>query len=84
MPYIKERQHIDKHLDALNKEICNYGDFTYVLYKLSLLRVKMEGECYDTYASVVGSLTNTIFELQRRGIGPYELKKCNSNGDIIV
>ena len=84
MPYIRERQHIDKYLDGLNKEICNYGDFTYVLYKLSLLRVKTEGECYDTYASVVGSLTNTIFELQRRCIESYEAERCEENGDVVI
>ena len=84
MPYIRERQHIDEHLDKLNLEICNYGDLTYVFYKLCLLRVKMEGKCYDTYASVVGCLENTKHELQRRHLNPYEEIRCEENGDVIV
>jgi hypothetical protein len=84
MPYIpqKERPRLDDYVGVLARRIETIGQFTYVVYKLTLLVAKKFGICYTTYASLLGALTSTLNEFYRREVSVYEDEKELENGSV--
>jgi hypothetical protein len=82
MPYIKrdKRLYLRSHLDYADSQ--DVGELTYCFYVLCLNYIKRKGLRYETLAAVNGALTNTIQEIYRRIVAPYEDGKILENGDI--
>lgn len=79
MPYIKEYLRGDYEPQILPT---TSGELNFVITKNCLGFLKMEGESYDTYNSIIGALECAKQEIYRRMISPYEDKKITENGDV--
>jgi len=84
MPYIKKvfRDSLDSHLTKLSEEIINKGDYTYCIYKLASLILKIKGINYDNLSALRSSMDDASFEWYRRKMITYEDQKIIENGDI--
>jgi hypothetical protein len=87
MPYIKseDRQRIEKDLDIdhLSGLIRTEGDLNYTITRLCHLFLKINGEKYSVYNTLIGVLECAKLELYRRKVSIYEDKKIIENGDVI-
>lgn len=88
MPYTKEKINkiIDPHID----------DFIVVLLKFNIFEIAgilnrticriakaiLQPKKYWKFALIVGTILLALLEIWRRLIVPYEIKKCDENGDI--
>lgn len=87
MPYIDPgiRKIYDRHVDALAKEIFQMGiepgDITYVVYRLGKKIFKTTPR-YKTWSAIRNALEDSVSELRRRIIDPYEDKALERNGDV--
>jgi hypothetical protein len=81
MPYIRKerRKVLDKKIRAIGDSVLSYGDLNYVITKLLL---GMDGDSYEDYQNLVGTLECAKQEFYRRQIVPYETKKMEENGDV--
>ena len=86
MPYIKqeERWDLNNQLLKLSMSIETLGQFTYVIYVLSLKFLQHMGISYANYASILGALTCTLQELYRKEVSVYEDEKELQNGSIKI
>lgn len=78
MPYVDDgdRMFLDTGWDPSTP-----GQLTYLLTKLVTEYLGDEPR-YADFASVLGCLEATKLELYRRGVAPYEDRKCAENGDV--
>ncbi len=84
MPYIKQdlRPKIDKHLEALDKELQCGGDYNYTMFKLIFLYLNGGKVRYKYLNEMIGMLECCKLELYRRIVGPYEDMAISKNGDV--
>jgi hypothetical protein len=82
MPYVRQerRQELNFVVDSMKRaDICADGDLNYVLFKFCKDTVKPG---YNNYKNYIGELEETIAEIRRRFLAPYEDKKIEENGDV--
>lgn len=87
MPYIKKEMReriewLDQIVD-LAKRLETEGDLNYTITRLCHEYLKIKGEKYATYNSIIGALECAKLELYRRKIAGYENFKARENGDVI-
>ena len=85
MPYIlkEKRERLDWIVDNLAAELIGdngiTGNLNYVLFRLA----KKLCHRYKDYAAFEGDCQQSLKEIYRRQIAPYEDKKIEENGDIL-
>lgn len=82
MPYVIEerRPELDKIVDHMVKSNVFYdGDLNYILFKFCKYHVKPG---YNNYKAFIGELNETVAEIRRRILAPYEDEKIKENGDV--
>jgi hypothetical protein len=84
VPYIKqtERQMKDPLIHELSSYINNEGDLNYTITMLCKCFLEKKGECYATHNTILGVLTASQLEWNRRRVAVYEDKKIVENGDV--
>lgn len=82
MPYIKKEDRTKFSYGIDNLWPANPGELNYVLTEIIYNYLERNGEKYQTYNDIVGSLECCKMEVYRRRIGSYEDKKIESNGDL--
>jgi len=83
MPYIKqdERKKLEKILKLMKKlEIKANGDLNYILFTYCKRNISLS---YNNLKNYLGELNQTISEIERKILGPYEDQKIKENGDIL-
>ncbi|GAJ01059.1 unnamed protein product [marine sediment metagenome] len=83
MPYIpkERRKHFDFKIDSLAVELETLGitgNLNYVLFRLA----KKLCHRYKDYAAFEGDCQQSLKEIYRRQVAPYEDKKIEENGDV--
>jgi hypothetical protein len=78
MPYVDQA---DKDLLDAGFDPSTPGQLTYVLTK-KVTEYLGATPRYADFAEVLGCLEATKLELYRRGVTPYEDRKCAENGDV--
>lgn len=78
MPYIKDREIINKWLNEIPLTPSS-GELNYIITKLLLAQ---EPKNYEDYNRLMGIMTSCSMEFYRRKVVKYEIEKCNSNGDV--
>lgn len=85
MPYIPEsdRPLIDRMLSGFVPAAADFtsGRLTYLLTRVVLLYWRLHPS-YAGINAITGSLENAKQEFYRRVAGPYEMEKCETNGDV--
>jgi len=82
MPYIEQIDRIkcDKIVDELiDAQIAPNGQLNYILFKYCKFIV---GPSYNNYKNFIGELNETVAEIRRRFLAPYEDEKIKENGDV--
>ncbi len=82
MPYIKqsERPRCDLVIEQmLESDIKANGDLNYILFKYCKENIQPS---YNNYKNYIGELQETIAEIRRRLLAPYEDAKIEENGDV--
>jgi hypothetical protein len=82
MPYIKPelRAEKDKVINAMLEAHVNCtGDLNYILFKFCKYYITPG---YNNYKNYIGELEETIAEIRRKILAPYEEKKEKDNGGI--
>jgi hypothetical protein len=82
MPYVRKerRPELDFVVDSMARADINAdGDLNYVLFKYCKKFVKPS---YNNYKNFIGELNETIAEIRRRMLAPYEDEKIKENGDV--
>jgi len=82
MPYIKqsERERCDFVIQQmLESDIKANGDLNYILFKYCKENIQPS---YNNYKNYIGELQETIAEIRRRLLAPYEDMKIEENGDV--
>jgi len=86
MPYIKDRMErwklntLVQHF-FLNKEPLT-GRLNYLIFKIAKEYIRINGESYQNYQTIIGELECAKAEIYRRMISKYEDKKIKENGDV--
>jgi len=83
MPYIKQKDR--KKLEAILKlmkklKITANGDLNYILFTYCKRNIPLS---YNNVKNYLGELNQTISEIERKILGPYEDQKIEENGDIL-
>jgi hypothetical protein len=81
MPYIRQekRKVLDEKIRAISDEVSTDGELNYVITKLLL---GMDGDSYEDFQNLIGTLECAKQEFYRRKIVPYEEKKRKENGEV--
>ncbi len=82
MPYVKQerRPELDFVVDSMARaDIKADGDLNYVLFKYCK---RMVPKNYNSVKNFIGELNETIAEIRRRILSPYEDEKIKENGDV--
>ena len=82
MPYVKQerRPELNFVVESMARaDIKADGDLNYVLFKYCKNFVKPS---YNNYKNFIGELNETIAEIRRRMLAPYEEIKEKENGDV--
>jgi len=81
MPYIRQekRKALDEKIRAISDGVLTYGELNYVITKLLL---GMDGDSYEDFQNLIGTLECAKQEFYRRKIVPYEEKKRKENGEV--
>lgn len=81
MPYVKQerRAQLDVMVKGLQHVIRVDGDLNYVLFALAKRHLEPS---YNTYKNFIGELNETVAEIRRRILAPYEDQKIKENGDV--
>ena len=82
MPYIKrdERPRCDLVVQRMaESEVKANGDLNYILFKFCKENIEPS---YNNYKNYIGELEETINEIRRRILAPYEDMKIKENGDV--
>lgn len=81
MPYIKdkyERNLLDRIVNRYFRLFKKKGRLNYFLFKLA----KTSCSNYDDYRNFEGEIQQSLREIYRRQIAPYEDEKIKQNGDV--
>jgi hypothetical protein len=76
MPYIERK---DRARAIMSPE--TPGELNYAVTELLLYYKEKKGLSYQTLNDIVGALECCKQEFIRRVVEPYEIQKCNLNGD---
>lgn len=82
MPYIKqsERPRCDLVIEQMQEsDIKANGDLNYILFKYCKENIQPS---YNNYKNYIGELQETVAEIRRRLLAPYEDTKIEENGDV--
>ena len=82
MPYIKgnRRNVVNKVVTTMEDVgVKADGDLNYILFKFCKHNVEPS---YNNYKNFIGELNETIAEIRRRLLAPYEDEKIKENGDV--
>ena len=82
MPYIKNnrRNVVSKVVTTMEDVgVKADGDLNYILFKFCKHNVTPS---YNNYKNFIGELNETIAEIRRRLLAPYEDEKIKENGDV--
>ncbi len=82
MPYIKqsERPRCDLVIEQMQEsDIKANGDLNYILFKYCKENIQPS---YNNYKNYIGELQETVAEIRRRLLAPYEDAKIEENGDV--
>ena len=82
MPYIlpEKRNNMNKVVEAMQEAGVKVdGDLNYILFKFCKENIPAS---YNNYKNFCGELNETITEIRRRLLGPYEDKAKERNGDV--
>jgi hypothetical protein len=84
MPYIDDKGGHQRRLNLTPK--ChtpeNAGELNYQLTMVLKNYLTGHGESYGTFNDISGAMTECLAEFRRRVIVPYEIQKCEDNGDV--
>ena len=82
MPYIKgsRRNVVSRVVTAMEEVgIRADGDLNYILFKFCKYNIEPS---YNNYKNFIGELNETVAEIRRQLLAPYEDKKIEENGDV--
>ena len=82
MPYIKQnkRDVMDSVVAAMVRAgVKADGDLNYILFKFCKENIEPG---YNNYKNFCGELNETVAEIRRRFLGPYEDEAKERNGDV--
>jgi len=82
MPYVNQERRGELDLVVISMaraDICANGDLNYVLHKFALRHVPLN---YNSIKNYIGELEETIAEIRRKILAPYEEIKEKENGKI--
>ncbi len=82
MPYIKqeERARCNSVVNQMTESgVKANGDLNYILFKYCKEHVEPS---YNNYKNYIGELQETVAEIRRRLLAPYEDIKIQENGDV--
>lgn len=88
MPYIERGRRAANNSLVISTElgrpiaIDNVGELNFAITTLVSEYVRRKGISYAILNDVVGVMTSTLTEFQRRVVAPYEDIKCSQNGDV--
>jgi len=86
MPYIKQeaRDELMKlHIAIADTPIENAGELNFIITQLMMSYLRTHQIWgYQQINDVVGALECAKTEFQRRVVTPYEIEKCEENGDV--
>jgi hypothetical protein len=82
MPYVKQERRSD-----LNKVVVSMidagvkvdGDLNYILFRFCKHHLSPS---YNNYKNFIGELNETVAEIRRKLLAPYEDEKIKENGDV--
>jgi len=82
MPYIKQEERA--RCDLVVKQMADSGikangDLNYILFKYCKEYIQPS---YNNYKNCIGELQETVAEIRRRLLAPYEDQKIRENGDV--
>jgi len=83
MPYVKQerRTALNKVVDAMIQADISYdGDLNYILFKFCKYNIPLS---YNSIKNYIGELEESIAEIRRKILAPYEETKEKENGPII-
>ena len=79
MPYIKEREEIDKRLEPILNLSLDVGEINYIFTKILL---GYSPKCYKEYNDLIGVLECCKLEFYRKQVSFYEEQKEKENGTV--
>lgn len=81
MPYIEKyrRMKMDWIARFMSNHIEVDGDLNYLLFAFCKRYIKPS---YNNYKNFIGELNETVAEIRRRILAPYEDQKIEENGDV--
>jgi hypothetical protein len=82
MPYVKQERRPDLNeviAEMVYREVKVDGDLNYILYKFCKENIKPS---YNNYKNFIGELNETVAEIRRRLLAPYEDEAIERNGDV--
>lgn len=84
MPYITdiEKDEIDKQINYNDLYMPTSGALCYVIYKIVLAYLKLNGKSFRTFSEINGALECAKMEFYRKIVAPYEELKIKENGDV--
>ncbi len=80
MPYVKPiyRPKLDAIVEHMKTAELHPGDLNYILFKYC----KSEDPSYKKYRNFIGEINESVAEIRRRILAPYEDMKKKQNGDV--
>lgn len=78
MPYIKQERRTLDVLDAPE----NSGELNWAITSLIKNYFDRSEQNYQAINDIVGAIDGAKDEFKRRVVTPYEIKKCEENGDV--
>ena len=82
MPYITQEQR--SRLNRPGEHPENTGELNYTIAQIVDGYLEHQGQSYQVWSDIAGTLQLLLLELQRRFIGSYEYRKCMENGDAFA
>jgi len=82
MPYIRKEERPSKDeviRKMVEKNVKADGDLNYILFKFAKYHINPS---YNNYKNFIGELNETIAEIRRELLAPYEDIKKEENGSI--
>ena len=82
MPYVKQerRPELDLVIDKMESAgVKADGDLNYILFKYCKYNIPLN---YNSIKNYIGELNETVAEIRRRLLAPYEDTKIEENGDV--
>jgi hypothetical protein len=82
MPYIKNREVFDEHIEKLADVIQSKGELNYVICELVGQLILNYGLSYTEISENIDAVHDAECELRHRILNPYEDIKIEQNGDL--